>query len=179
MRPRAAWRRRGHAWRDGWLRESVITNFNLSLGAVLDELPVAVALVSSSGQVLSKTGGMRGLLGAYVPSFNALEATRWTFNDASGAAIPVRDWPSGRALRGERHYSGMIGSFIDGEMRKVRVTSMPTFDPMSEVAAVSFVQVLDTRKASAEGSHHDLQEKLIDHLVKAISLTHTQGMLVS
>lgn len=146
---------------------------------MLEELPVAIALVSSTGQVINKTGGMSRLLGEYVPSFNAREATRWAFSDAGGSAIPVRDWPSGRALRGERHYDGMIGSFLDGEVRKVKVTSMPTFDPMSDVAAVSFVQVLDARKASVDGSYHDLQERLIDHLVRAISLTYTQAPVMS
>lgn len=166
-----------HAVRDAGLRESVITDFTLSLGTVLEELPVAVALVSPTGQVIGKTGGMCGLLGAYVPSFNTHEALRWSFHDASGLPIPPRDWPSGRALRGERHYEGMIGSFLDGEVRKVKVTSMPTFDPTSDVAAVSFLQVLDARKASVEGSYHDLQERLIDHLVKAISLTHGHHVL--
>ena len=148
--------------------EPAITDIYKRLEAVLEKMPVAVALVSRSGELVGKTGGISGLLGKMAPSFDVREAGRWSFADASGAAIPHTDWPSGRALRGERNYAGMIGKFIDGEVRKVKVTSMPTFDPKDEVAAITFVQALDDRSRSAAGSHHDLQERLIDELVKAV-----------
>ena len=152
--------------RTAW--EPVIVDIYKRLEAVLEKLPVAVALVSRSGQLIGKTGGIAGILGDMAPSFDAREAGRWSFADANGPAIPPRDWRSGRALRGERHYAGMIGRFIDAEVRKVKVTSMPTFDPKDEIAAITFVQALDGRSRSADGSHHDLQERLIDELVKAV-----------
>lgn len=148
--------------------EPVIVDLYKRLEAVLERLPVAVALVSRSGELIGKTGGISGLLGKMAPSFDAREAGRWSFADARGSAIPRADWPSGRALRGERHYAGMIGKFLDGEVRKIKVTSMPTFDPKDEIAAITFVQAFDNRSRSADGSHHDLQERLIDELVKAV-----------
>jgi hypothetical protein len=154
-------------------------DLSLRLAAVLDELPVAVGLVSPKGRLISKTGSMTGLLGAKVPSFDPREAGRWDFRDAGGRAIPAADWPSGRALRGERHYQGMIGTFIDGERQKVKIISMPVFDPASDVAAITFLQSLDAKGRSAAGSHRDLQERLIDELVKSVSEQYARGALAS
>lgn len=154
-------------------------DLSLRLAAVLAELPVAVALVSPTGRLISKTGNMIGLLGKYAPSVDAREASRWSFKDAGGSAIPVADWPTGRALRGERHYDGMIGTFIDGDHVKVKVISMPVFDPSNDVAAITFLQALDTKGRSAEGSHRDLQHRLIDELVKSMSDAYARDALAS
>jgi hypothetical protein len=154
-------------------------DLSLRLAAVLDELPVAVMLVSPMGRLISKTGSMIGLLGTHVPSFDAREASRWSFKDAGGSAIPPADWPSGRALRGERHYDGMIGTFIDGAPLKVKIISMPVFDPSNDVAAITFLQVLDAKGRSAEGSHRDLQHRLIDELVKSVSGAYVRDTLAS
>ncbi|HOY77946.1 MAG TPA: hypothetical protein PLN33_09075 [Hyphomonadaceae bacterium] len=152
---------------------------SLRLAAVLDELPVAVVLVSPMGRLISKTGSMIGLLGTHVPSFDAREASRWNFKDAGGATIPASDWPSGRALRGERHYDGMIGTFIDGAPMKVKIISMPVFDPSNAVGAITFLQALDTKGRSAEGSDRDLQHRLIDELVKSMSRAYMRDALAS
>src|SRR5690606_10938898 len=104
-----------------------------------------------------------------------VEADRWDFRDRTGSAIPAIDWPSGRALRGERNYEGMIGTFIDGESRKIKIISMPTFDPSKELGAITFLQAVDGRGRSAEGSHTDLQHRLIDELVRAVGAASLQG----
>lgn len=150
---------------------------SLRLAAVLDELPVAVGLVSPTGRLISKTGSMTGLLGRHVPSFDPREASRWSFTDAGGSAIPAADWPSGRALRGERHYDGMIGTFIDGEPQKVKIISMPVLDLSHAVGAITFLQGLDAKGRSAEGSHRDLQHRLIDELVKSVSGAYARDAL--
>ncbi len=148
------------------------------LAAVLDELPVAIGLVSPTGRLISKSGGMVSLLGKHVPSFDPREAGRWDFRDAGGSAIPASDWPSGRALRGERHYEGMVGTFIDGEIRKVKIISMPVLDPTHKVGAITFLQALDAKGRSAEGSHHDLQRRLIDELAKAVAAASSDERLI-
>lgn len=145
-------------------------DLSFRLATVLEGLPVAVGLVSPTGKLVGKVGSMTNLLGSYVPSFDAAEASRWEFLDANGDAIPPRDWPSGRALRGERNYEGMIGTFLDGERRQIKIISMPTFDPMNKLGAITFLQAVDSRGRSAEGSHSDLQQKLIDELVRAVSV---------
>ncbi|RYZ02750.1 MAG: hypothetical protein EON61_15760 [Alphaproteobacteria bacterium] len=149
-------------------------DLSLRLATVLDGLPVAIGLVSPKGRLIGKIGSMTGLLGQYVPSFDPQEAGRWDFRDANGAAIPAADWPSGRALRGERNYEGMIGTFIDGESRKIKIISMPTFDPTNKLGAITFLQAVDAHGRCAEGSHGDLQRRLIDELVKAVSAASTR-----
>jgi len=52
---------------------------------------------------------------------------------------------------------------------------MPVCDPGSDVAVVAFLQILNARSRSAEGSHMDLQEKLIDQLVLAVSAAGPNG----
>jgi len=146
-----------------------MTDLSLKLSAVLDRLPVAVALISSTGHLVGKAGGMSEVLGRMAPSFSPSEARRWSFKDKTGADIPKSEWPSARALRGERHYDGMIGTLHDGEDIPVKVISLPVSAPGSDVAAVSFVQALDTRTPSASGSHLDVQQKLIDALARTIT----------
>lgn len=151
-----------------WLGKPM-TDMSLKLSAVLERLPVAVGLVSSSGHVIGKSGGRASMLGRMVPSHDPREATRWAFNDRTGAAIPPSQWPTARALRGERHYDGMLGRFRDGEDCPVKVISLPVYAPGSKVAAVFFVQVLETRTPSQDGSHIDLQHRLIDLLARTIT----------
>lgn len=139
------------------------------LTAVLERLPVAVGLVSATGHFLGKSGGMASMFGRMVPSHNKREARRWSFTDRFGAAIPPSEWPSGRALRGERHYDGMVGAFHDGDTRVIKVISMPVVSAGGPVAAVTFLQVLDAHSRSADGSHYDIQQRLIDELARAVS----------
>ena len=80
-----------------------MTDIVLKLSAVLERLPVAIGLVSSTGHFVGKAGGMAGILDRMDPSHDVREATRWSFKDRRGAAIPRSEWPSARALRGERH----------------------------------------------------------------------------
>lgn len=146
-----------------------MTDLSLKLSVVLERLPIAVGLVSSTGHLLGKAGGMASMLGRMAPSFSPSEARRWSFKDRTGADIPTSEWPSARALRGERHYDGMIGILHDDEDIPVKVISLPVNAPGSDVAAVAFVQVLDTRTRSASGSHLDVQQKLIDALARTIA----------
>lgn len=141
----------------------------LRLSAVLEALPVAVVLVARDGRCLAKTGGMASMVGRALPIIDPREARRWSFRDKGGSALPHSQWPTARALRGERCHAGMRGAFVDGETRAVKVISMPTFDSSSDVAAIAFLQVFDTPSPSIAGSHHDLQERLIDDLVRALA----------
>lgn len=144
------------------------------LATVLDGLPIAIGMVSPKGKLIGKVGKMANLLGMYVPSHDPREALRWDFRDESGEAIPSTHWPSARALRGERNYQGLIGTFLDGERQRIKIISMPTFDPSKKLGAITFLQAVDAHGRSAEGSHCDLQHRLIDELVKAVSAASTR-----
>lgn len=146
-----------------------MSDIHLHLAAVLEELPIAIALVSPSGRLLGKAGGMADMLGDTVASQDPREAARWSFRDESGSAIPRTLWPSARALRGEYDDEGMLGCLWKGERQPVRVTCVPTLSSGSDVAAVAFLQFLDAPTRSAEGSHQELQQRLIRELAKAVS----------
>lgn len=146
-----------------------MADISIRLAAVLDELPIAIALVSPSGQFLGKAGGMSRILGDMIPSYDPNNINRWRFTDAAGAVIPPTDWPTPRALRGERIDTGMLATYRDTTCeRRMKVISMPTQDPEGEIAAIYFLQVLDAPTRSANGSLHDLQQKLIDELAQAV-----------
>ncbi len=138
------------------------------IAALLERLPLAVTLIDASGTHVAKVGNLSGLLGAVIPSRDPREAKRWSFTDRNGAAIPLADWPSARALRGEMLPSGMIGRFQNDGEHLIKVTSVPTFS-MKGVAAVTFLQRLDQPGRCADGSHLDLEQRFIETLVKAVS----------
>ena len=48
------------------------------------------------------------------------------------------------------------------------MTCVPVGDLGSEVAVVAFLQLLNTRSRAVEGSHLDLQQRLIDPLMQAL-----------
>lgn len=147
-----------------------MTDIAHRLVTVLELLPVAVGLVSSSGRVLGKAGGMANLLGDMIPSRDAREFVRWTLTDRTGAILPSSQYPSDRALRGEQDYVGAIGTYHDADGdHAVKVISMPTGNSHGDIAAVTFVQLLDTKNRSIDGSHFDLQQKLIDNLAQAVA----------
>jgi|JI9StandDraft_2_1071091.scaffolds.fasta_scaffold04256_5 hypothetical protein len=152
-----------------------MTGISLQLATVLDRLPIAVSLFSRDGQVVGKAGGAASMFNGVIPALNAKEASRWTFLDRQGTSIPRTLWASARAYRGERNYAGLIGTYRNGEEHRIRVTCMPVCDPGSDVAVVAFLQVLNAQSRSAEGSHMDLQVRLIDQLVSAVSAAGPNG----
>lgn len=140
----------------------------LQLATVLDKLPVTISLFSADGRVLGWAGGGASMFNRIIPALDAREASRWSFVDSKGVLIPRTHWASVRALRGERDYAGLIGSFRNGEEHRVKVTCMPVDNSTGEVAVVSFLQLIDTRSRAIEGSHAELQHRLMDHLVEAV-----------
>ncbi len=147
-----------------------MTDISHKLAAVLEGLPVSVGLFSRTGRILGRAGGrMAGLHRDIAPSQDSREAARWSFVDERGATISRTNWASARALRGECDDAGLVGSFWQGEKHPVRVTCVPTCSPGSEVAAVAFLQFLNTPTRCAEGSHQELQQRLIRELAKALA----------
>lgn len=152
-----------------------MTGISLQLATVLDRLPIAISLFSRDGQVVGKAGGAAPMFNGVIPALNVQEASRWTFLDRQGSAIPRTLWASARAYRGERNYAGLIGSYRNGEEHRIRVTCMPVCDPGSDVAVVAFLQILNAQSRSTEGSHMDLQVRLIDQLVSAVGSAAPNG----
>lgn len=145
-----------------------MTGISLQLAAVLDRLPISISLFSSDGHVLAKVGGAAPMFNGIIPARDAQEAARWSFVDRHGATVPRTHWASVRAFRGEHDYAGLVGTFRNGEEHKVKVTCIPVCQPGSDVAVIAFLQLLDAQSRATEGSHLELQQKLIDQLVQAL-----------
>ena len=140
------------------------------LASVLDLLPVAVGLASAQGRYLAKLGGRSGMLGDMVPSRDMRKTSRWIITDATGTIVPTSEWPDARALRGDLSCGAVVGCYRDEDGdHPIKETSVATRDPTGPVAAVTFLQVFDTRSRSIEGNHLDLQQRLMDGLAEAVA----------
>lgn len=112
---------------------------------------------------------LSGLIGAAIPSRDKVQRSRWRFTDPAGVVIAPPNWPSAAALRGHVNLAGQVGRYRDGDELLIRVTSVPTFSASSDIAAVTFMQRIDSAGRSADGSHADLEHRFIEALVKAIA----------
>lgn len=139
------------------------------IAVLLDRLPLAVALVDASGQILGRAGKASGVLGAAIPSRDKDRIHRWKFTDRGGSIIAPTDWPSARALRGEINYAGLVGRYQDGGEHTIRVVTIPVEIPDTRLAAVAFIQHIDRSHRAVEGEQSDLEQRFIDTLAKAIS----------
>lgn len=145
-----------------------MTDIPRALAAIIDLLPVAIALVDSNGAIVGKSGQMACVLGDAIPSRDPDEAKRWHFADARGAAIDREHWPAARALRGEVLHSGMIGRYRKDGERLIKVVSIPFTAPHTDLAAMTFLQLLDRERRSPDGHLEDLEERFIDTLVSSL-----------
>lgn len=138
------------------------------LAFLLERLPIAVALLDASGRVVGRAGYLSGVLGAGIPTPEAPYKGAWSFRDQDGVHLHPSLWPCARSLRGEYLPSGLIGSYENNGEHRIRVTSVPTSHLFDDVAAVSFLQQVDRRTRSAEGSHSDLEYRIIETLKTAL-----------
>lgn len=151
----------------GWRLGAI--DISHQIAALLERLPLAVALFDASGCTLAKVGQLSGLLGGAMPSRDRAQASRWTSKDAQGSLIAPTDWPSERALRGEVHTAGMVGRYRDAGEHLIKVTSIPVTTTTKGSAAMAFLQRIDRPVRCADGSHLDLEQRFIETLVKAVS----------
>lgn len=145
---------------------AVISELSNRLTTLLDALPLAVALVDARGNYLSKAGKMTGVLGHGIPSRDAFAAGRWRVEDDRGVPIGPANFPTEKALRGEVDYAGAIGIYKDEGEHRFRVISVPSLSEEGDVAAVTFVRLMDPQGLKAGGG--ELEQRLIDMLSHAL-----------
>jgi myo-inositol catabolism protein IolC len=145
-----------------------MSDLSKKLDAVLNDLPLAVALVDPTGRFVGKSGRMSGMLGDFIPSRSARDAPLWRFTDSGGSIIRPDHWPAARALRGETLPEGMTGTWRKDQEHQVKVIALPFPDPEVDLAAITFVQLIDRERRAREGVHNDLEERLLLALVRAI-----------
>ncbi len=136
--------------RQGWLH------------AIVEQLPVGVAVLDQAGQFLLSNALMRSLaMGAQMPSFSEEQVARWEACDAEGGRLPPDEWPGARALRGESVRSGIEFTHRSpqGETRSLLVSAIPFRGPGDAIAgAVAVVQDISERKLS-EAALRDSEQR--------------------
>ncbi len=132
------------------------------LRTFLEQLPVGVALVNSQGEIAVSNAAFRQVIPGKVPSKGSEELQRWRSWSPDGKLVQPDNWPSARALRGERVAAGMDFLFTDPDGRETwqRVTSVPFRDTSGALAgAISVVQDVDVQKR-AEAGLRENEERL-------------------
>ncbi len=126
--------------RQGWLQ------------AIVEQLPVGVAVLDQAGQFLLSNALMRSCTtGVRMPSLCGEQVPCWEARDAAGRRIPPEQWPGARALRGESVRNGIEFTHRgpDGQARSLLVSAIPFRGADDVIAgAVAVVQDVSERKVS-------------------------------
>lgn len=120
------------------------------LAAVLETLPLGVALVDRAGEALVSNAVFRGYVPSVIPSKDAVVRELWEGRDDHGRRIEPHGYSAARALRGERVWPGQEfvyhGDAIRGPVW-TRVAAVPFRDGYGKiVGATVVVEDIDGKK---------------------------------
>lgn len=123
------------------------------LAAAFEGVPAGLAVIGLDGRdVLSNKAYRRFLPSGVVPSRDSARTHLWQAWDELGQVIAPEDWPTARALRGERVVPGleMQRTDSDGEETWANIAAVPTFDVAGKVTGVLSVIADITESKHAE-----------------------------
>jgi PAS domain S-box-containing protein len=127
------------------------------LRTIIEQLPAGVGVVDPTGTWVLRNSLMERYVPQAVPAIAPERAAQWRAWDEQGSTIPLEDWPSRRALRGETVMPGLEMRYTDDAQGELwmRVSAAPLRDDFGEViGACSVVQDV-TQLKNAE---HALRE---------------------
>lgn len=124
------------------------------LAAAFESVPAGVALIATDGQVVLENAEYRRFLpDGIIPPRDPSGPSRWQGWDDKGNKLKPTDFPTARALRGERVTPGQEMLFTDDDGRSTWtiVATAPTYDAHGKVnGAVSTISDIDGRKRSEQ-----------------------------
>jgi PAS domain S-box-containing protein len=124
------------------------------LSAAFESAPVGIAVTDSSGATVFANAIYRHFVPAgIIPSRDQTQIPRWRGWDPEGRLLEPKDWPSARALRGERVVPGLEMIHTETEGREVwtSVSSVPIRDLAGSVTGVAIVVAdIDAAKRNGE-----------------------------
>ena len=130
--------------------------------AMLEVVPVGIALVDREGKVMMSNPEMRHFMpNGRVPSSDEDRTWRWRTWDAQGKPIDPKDFPMERALRGKAVVPGMEFLYRRDDDKEVwtRVAAVPIVDDIGAVTGgVSVVYDID----AAKRNEHDREIMLAE-----------------
>ncbi|MDP3493190.1 MAG: LuxR C-terminal-related transcriptional regulator [Hyphomonadaceae bacterium] len=140
------------------------------LADALDRLPVAIALIDRQGRYIELNGALSSLFGSVIPSRDPEQRQRWQVFDESGGLVDSSNWPSERALRGERIMGGTDSVYMANtdQERRLRLFATPFVDAGGRSAGLVLIQDVDLDMHAVGQAFETLQKRFIETLVTTI-----------
>ncbi len=133
--------------------EEALRESEARLAAVLQSLPVGIAVIDGEGRSLLANEVYRKFFPETVPSRDLARTSLWEATDEAGSRVQPHDFPAARALRGERVWPGMeflFHGFASGPVW-TRVAALPILDDRGvTIGAAAVVIDIDREKRGAE-----------------------------
>lgn len=136
------------------LAEEALRESEARLKAAFESVPAGLAVLDLDGRaVIANAEFRRFLPSALVPSRDPEHADRWQGWNGDGRLLDPQEWPSARALRGERVVPGQQMLYIDDEGHRIwtNVATAPTTDSGGQVTGVvTVISDIDATKRAQE-----------------------------
>ncbi len=141
------------------------------LAAILDQLPVGVALVQQDGNIALSNACFQRYGIENLPSFD--RESRWRAYTREGNLLDRSQYPGARALRGETVVPGIDFIFMtpEGDELWIRVSAAPfRLDGKGIVGAIAVIQDVDREKRAEEALRQSEQSfRQLSDLVPVIT----------
>jgi two-component sensor histidine kinase len=137
------------------------------LAAAVEALPVAIAVLSASGEFTLANQAMDRFLPTKRMPYNDHErAWRWQAWNADGSRVDLSEYPGARAFRGERVVPGMEMLYRqdDGAQVWTTVSTVPMHDVDGNVSGiVTVINDIDSLKRNAQALEASKAELSVAH----------------
>jgi PAS domain S-box-containing protein len=122
--------------------QAVLKESEARLAAAFEVSPVGIGILDLDGRlILSNPEVKRFLPTDSIPSRDEQGQSRWLARDSNGERVDPSDWPSARALRGERAVPGLEMLYVDDDGSELwtRVASAPIRDSAGTISGAVVV----------------------------------------
>lgn len=133
------------------------------LAAILDALPIGVALVDREGRTVVGNEVYKGYVPGTIPTADHSRVALWEGHHADGRPIERHEYPAARALRGERVWPGQEFSYRGDPARGpfwTRIAALPFRDSDDKIIGATAVIVDIDREKRSLDALRDSEERL-------------------
>lgn len=153
--------------------EAALRESEARLAAAFESVPAGVAVTDPKGKaILANSEYRRFLPNGVIPSRDRDRGHRWHAWDDEGRPIAQQDFPSARALRGQRVIPGQEMLYTDDGGRAIwtNVATAPTFDRAGRVTGCITVisDITDRKRAEEELRRREEELRVITDNVPAM-----------
>jgi DNA-binding CsgD family transcriptional regulator len=156
--------------RDPYPEETDHLNDGARLAAILEQLPVAVALFGPDGKFVVRGGALRTILGDVIPPRDPQQAQRWQIYNGEGAIVDPPEFPSECALRGETIIPGLAAIYHEpsGRERWLSVSTAPFREAGEMAGGIVLMQDIDEERRGRDRLRDVPESRFADTLFEAI-----------